>query len=48
MKFLADCAKDAFDKHLNAAFYWNSRMESEPRWDYIHVYDAWMKPKNPK
>lgn len=36
---LATCALDAYDRHIDAHFFWNFRNEIEARWSYTVAYD---------
>lgn len=43
VKFIAQCAYDSYDKHIQGQFLWTAKNEIEARWDYIRAWDmGWL------
>jgi len=36
---IAKCALAAYDKHIQASFFWTGHNEIEAKWDYIKAWD---------
>lgn len=39
VKMIAKCALKAWDRHVDATFFWTGHNEIEEKWDYVKAWD---------